>query len=665
MLSKLAIQNIRGNKGYFIAYIITLAFFCTITYQVSSLQISLDKVMSHGAQIGQFSLSGVFTYLKTFIYIIIVFFAFYIGRFFIKRRTKEIALLKTLGLSRFNIFKVFAIENVIVVASATILGLIMSILTTRLFTFLAVAMIGIDINNVGLPFMSEPVNDVRNLMIVIFIIISIIPIQTIKKVSIVQLLQEEKKPDVVDKKSKLSLILFFVFLGLMIINALFIIPNWDGDTQGTSVLLFYFLNAVFLAIYLYKGLLINYFSNYTKKHRGITSPNKIISYAHISQSSKAMAKIMSFISIITGVIIVLAIFVFGVLNGIIRNIAIPSPSNTYYSVHVEQAQKADIITTMHKADLGKVNSFDMYPYSKVKLKEVDNANNGIDDRYYKFEERSVFLIKASDYQRAYKQAPKKQYLSNVSLSKCNTKHNLQNYCQLLKNNNITPTVDRNLNKLFYIVDELNFNKKLYDPNYISPVYLVVNDNSPLLKNIKPQSLVTFDKMIKQQDILKYSNLFYSKASGIKKLVNPYLEDLLMVPLIFGSFQLTFFIFALVLLITLMVSMFFRALESLELSLKDYIIAKQMGLSDGDINKSLFMEVFVSQLLPFYFGIIVSILLARQLFASALFANYSFTEALTEPATINFIIALIIALHALVLILMMIIRYEINHIKKVK
>jgi hypothetical protein len=664
MLSKLALQNIRGNKGYFIAYIITLSVFCTIVYQISNVQVSLDEIMNQGVKLKQFQLGEVFGYLKNFIYVIIAFFTFYIARFFIKRRTKEIALLKTLGLSRFNIFKVFVIENVVVIVAATILGLIMSFLTARLFTFLALSMIGIDIDNVGLSLLSKPVLDVCILMLINFIIISLIPIRTISKVSIAQLLQEDKKPDLGNKKPFADLVLFFIFLIIMIINAFYIIPRWSGEA-GLIPLLLYLINASLLAVFLYKGLFINYFANYTAKHKGITNPRKIISYAHINQSSNSMYKIMSLISIITGMIIVLSIIIFGSLNTVVKQNSEQAEDTVPYAVLIkDQAKKQSAIDAMKKANLGNVISVDTYEYSNAKLKAEDSIFDD-DFKAYEFKDRNVLLVKASDYRKAFKNAKKGNYLSNISTKNCGKDRALTTYCQLVRSQGISPVVDNNLSKLFNNQPNVYIDIKESAPNYLYPAYLVVNDNSPLLKNLKKASLVSYDQPIKREQLIAYSKLFFGKNTELKNIVHPYLEGQIMIPLILGSFQLTFFVFAIVLLIALMMSMFFRALESIELSLNDYIIAKRMGLTNKDINKSLMIEIFISQLLPFYFGIITSIILTRQLFQSSVFESFQFNNAISEPANLTFIIAILIVLHALVLILMLIIRYEINHIKKVK
>lgn len=664
MLSKLALQNIRGNKGYFIAYIITLSVFCTIVYQISNVQLALNEVMNQGIELKAFKLEEVFGYLKNFIYVVIAFFTFYIARFFIKRRTKEIALLKTLGLSRFNIFKVFVIENVVVIVAATILGLVMSFLTARLFTFLALSMIGIDIDNVSLSLLSKPVLDVCILMLINFIIISLIPIRTISKVSIAQLLQEDKKPDLGNKKPIVSLILFFVFLIIMIINAVYVIPKW-GSEGGLIPVLLYLVNASLLAVFLYKGLFINYFANYTEKHKGITNPSKIISYAHINQSSNSMYKIMSLISIITGMIIVLSIFIFGAINTLMKQSSEQAENSTHYTVLIrDQAKKQTAINDMKKANLGNVISIDTYEYSNTKLRVADVAV-GEEARFYEIMDRGVLLIKSSDYHKSFKNAKKGAYLSNINPKSCLKDKKLATYCQLVRTKGIRPTTDNSFSQLFLNQDGAYISVKKTNPNYLYPAYLVVDDNSPLLKNLKPKTLLSYEQPIKQEQLITYSKLFFGKNSELKNLTNPYLESQMMVPLILGSFQLTFFIFAIVLLIALMMSMFFRALESLELSLNDYIIAKRMGLTDKDINKSLMIEIFISQLLPFYFGIITSIILTRQLFQSSVFESFEFNKAITEPANLTFIIAILIVLHALVLILMIIIRYEINHIKKVK
>lgn len=677
MLRKLAFQNIRGNKGYFIAYIVTLSVFCTIVYQISNVQIALDAVINQGSELKEFKLAEVFGYLKTFIYIVIAFFTFYIARFFIKRRTKEIALLKTLGLSRFNIFKVFVIENVIVIFLATILGIVVSFLTARLFTFLALSMIGIDISNVSLSLLSKPVLDVIIIMIINFVIISLIPIRTISKISIVQLLQEDKKPDVINQKRYISISLFFIFLALLIFNAICVIPNIDGDSISLIYLLLYLVNATLLAVFLYKGFFINYFAKYARKHKAITNPNKIISYAHINQSSKSIYKIMTFISIITGMIIVLSIFIFGAINTILHDSGGSfNLEKDYYTIKLEdRSKKQATINEMKKANIGDVISLDFYPYKKVKLKPDTNYGDDKDiedyTRIVEMSRRPVLLIKQSNYHKAFKKPKTGNFISNVNPNTCGKTKLNANYCKLIDDYHLHPKVDENLSKFFlgnFLDHEMvviKENSPRSYSNYHYPIIMVVDDNSKLLNKLKPETLITYDQSINDSQAVSYSNLFFSKNPELRNFINPYIINTLTAPIIYGSFQLTFFIFAIVLLIALMMSMFFRTLESIELSLNDYIIAKRMGLTNKAINISLLTEIFIAQLLPFYFGIIASILLTRQLFVSKIFGNFAFHTAIMEPANMTFIIAILIVLHVLVVILMMIIKYEINHIKKIK
>ncbi|MEG0284328.1 MAG: hypothetical protein RR601_05960, partial [Erysipelotrichales bacterium] len=84
MLLKLAIQNIRRSKGYFIAYILTVALFFTIIYQTSNIEVQLSGYLVDSVKMSQINIVEIFKYLKGFLYIIVIFFATYIARFFIR-----------------------------------------------------------------------------------------------------------------------------------------------------------------------------------------------------------------------------------------------------------------------------------------------------------------------------------------------------------------------------------------------------------------------------------------------------------------------------------------------------------------------------------------------------------------------------------------------------
>ena len=165
MLFKLAWQNIKRSKGYFIAYILTVAVFFTIVYQLANIEQQLGHFFVDGVKLSDLKISETFMYLKYFLYVIILFFSAYVSRFFVKRRSKEIALLKTLGLNRRNIWYIFLIENAIIVLVGFVVGIISGVLFSRIVAIGSMEMIGLKISNVGFTFSGAGIVSVLIIMI--------------------------------------------------------------------------------------------------------------------------------------------------------------------------------------------------------------------------------------------------------------------------------------------------------------------------------------------------------------------------------------------------------------------------------------------------------------------------------------------------------------------
>jgi len=177
--------------------------------------------------------------------------------------------------------------------------------------------------------------------------------------------------------------------------------------------------------------------------------------------------------------------------------------------------------------------------------------------------------------------------------------------------------------------------------------------------------------IKQNEIFDYFNVLFNQANQSKVNVaftNDVITSHIVRVITIGLFQVVFLMIAIVTLISLMMAIFFKTLENLEKGVYEYIIAKQVGLSNRQIKISIFIEAFMAQVLPFVLGGIVSMLLLQQFIGDRLEGEsirIDTLTSLTEPATLAILGTVLSMLIILLIILFYIINKKINESKVIK
>ena len=684
MLFKLALQNIRKSKGYFVAYTFTIAAFFIIVYQLSHIETEIQGYLNLGLSLSEIDLGDTFTSLKYFMYAVVIFFALYISRFFIKRRSNEVALLKTLGLNRINIWYMFLIENSIVVVCGTILGLIGGILSSRLFSIIALQLIGFEVENVQFSFLMSGLIDGLILMLFVYIVISIVPILTIAKSSIIELFSSSIKNKTFKRKPWISLILFVVFSATLLCQAFFVIPNDEFISTETALL--YFVNACLVAIFLYRGLLIFYFMKYQEKHKGINSPIRLLSFNHLASDMPALYKMMSFITVISAVIAVCVVVVFGMLNQVNQVSSYIYEDEERSKIQYVSSDK-DSILTMNN-NLAKLNE-NYQTMEVVSIGEIDFKRN--DDTYEVIINRkNLLIVKESDFKK-YLEANNEKFIplneneiySNV-VGNCQDTAN-KTYCDFLEEKGIintreayalTTMLTANLGEWYLEAPVKNASqediKAIAEYNkFIVPNIIVLPDDNEIFNGENVIYYTTSLNGIKQNEIFDYFNVLFNQANQSKVNVaftNDVITSHIVRVITIGLFQVVFLMIAIVTLISLMMAIFFKTLENLEKGVYEYIIAKQVGLSNRQIKISIFIEAFMAQVLPFVLGGIVSMLLLQQFIGDRLEGEsirIDTLTSLTEPATLAILGTVLSMLIILLIILFYIINKKINESKVIK
>lgn len=640
MLSKLAFLNLKNNKGFFIAYILSIALFIAIVYQLANMEIQLGPFFDVGLGGKRGSTGELFTGIKYFFYIVVGLFAIYISRFFVKRRLKEVALLKTLGLNTKNIWFMFLIENIIIIILATIIGLIIGIIFSKFFIMLVSSMIGLTINHVDLLVNLSGLSDVFILIIGFYLIISIVPLFSISKTNISELFTSSVANDKEIKSGIPSFILFIIFTITLIYLAVFYLPSRNIVTVPEIFL--YLFNACLVAIFFYRGLLVFIFNNKSSKRNRLNSIVRLLSFQHLATNIRRLYKMMALITIFAGIFVASVIFSFGYVNSVLgQNVGMNVPS--HLNVVVENKASLNKIKPIIEDKIGKTFISDVYVnkndnlllYKKSDFLKITNLN----EEQKKLVDNNQAIV----------------HFANPFLDQEN-----DNLIKKLKKQGLTK-IEKDDQEIFYSVLGPVYSEDAFQKKFIDKSIVVLDDNNSLFKGTKTYSIISSKDVLKQTDVLRMFEVLNNDTfkTTSHSILSDNLISTALVKMLFSIIQLIVFLVVVIVTISLLMAIFFRNLENLEKGMEEYMIAKKLGMSDKQVMKANLIESVVTQIFPFLVGFVVAIPLLNQLFFTSEFIEGNVLTYLIDPSVIGIILFIFLILVILCFILVSLMVTKIN------
>ncbi|OTN76121.1 hypothetical protein A5886_001198 [Enterococcus sp. 8G7_MSG3316] len=192
---QLIIRNLLGNFRTYAAYFISSSFAAMIFYIFSLLlfhpQLNED-LSSSSATILALSKMGLTTALVV-IALLSVLFLWYTFVVFLKRRKRDLAIYLILGIEEKDLRRILFVENALLGTMATICGILLGILGTKLLLLIAQNVMHL---THGLSFMIPPLGVLLTfaVYVVLFLLISFIATRTLHGEQIVSLIKENEKP---------------------------------------------------------------------------------------------------------------------------------------------------------------------------------------------------------------------------------------------------------------------------------------------------------------------------------------------------------------------------------------------------------------------------------------------------------------------------------------
>ncbi|PNZ36365.1 ABC transporter permease [Mammaliicoccus vitulinus] len=294
------IKNLRRNIRHYSMYVFSITMSVMLFFGFVTLKHSEDlKGLQSGVKLGVGIQIGV-----TILTIIIVVFLLYANKLFIKRRSREIGLYQLIGMTKREVFKIFALENFILFAITAVLGSILGFFSSKILLMILYKIIDVQ-QEAHLNFSIEAFIQTVVLMVGIYMIISLQNIVFIKRKTILALMNEYNVTDTKIKKIKLYELIFGAIGILMIIGGYYLSSVIFDNLKGNAMMGLYLrmITVLFLTIVgaylLFRCSISLIFNTIRKYKKGMLSVTDVVSTSSIMHKMKTNALSLTIIAIVS------------------------------------------------------------------------------------------------------------------------------------------------------------------------------------------------------------------------------------------------------------------------------------------------------------------------------------------------------------------------------
>ena len=299
-LNQLVLRSMRKNIKSYYLYVFALVFSVSLYYSFVTLQYNPAIVNEIGTGRSAAALETA-SYLLLFI---VTFFVLYANKLFMNRRSKEIGLYQLVGMSKSLVARLIAIENIILWFSAIVIGVLVGLLSSRIFVMILLKIVEKDAF-VELTFSIEAL---MTTVVVFSVLLLIVILQTairIKRVTLLALITTTAVADERVKKFN-AFQMFLGFIGLISIGYGYYLSTTLLDLDNlpsANVLLFKMVSILALTIggtYFVFRFSVALILNFVRKSKkGLLSIQDVLSLSTIMHRMKANAMSLTTITVLS------------------------------------------------------------------------------------------------------------------------------------------------------------------------------------------------------------------------------------------------------------------------------------------------------------------------------------------------------------------------------
>ncbi|MGM9951161.1 MAG: FtsX-like permease family protein, partial [Lysinibacillus sp.] len=299
-LSQLVFRSMLKNMKQYFLYFFALIFSVTLYFSFVTLQYNeavIEKTSDGGTAAAGFEAA---TYM---LYFIVLFFVLYANHLFIKRRSKEIGMYQLIGMTKGLIFRLIALENVVLFAGAVLSGMVFGFLSSRLFAMILLKLLEQNVV-VEMTFSKEAVIKTAVVFIILLIIILIQMAWMIRRVTLLDLFTASKQADErVKRFSPVKMVIGAIGIGLIVYG--YYASTKLFDINAASNL---FLNMIIIlattigGTFLFFRFSVSFVMNLLRlKKNGHLTLVDVLAVTPIMHRMKGNAKSLTLITVLTAV----------------------------------------------------------------------------------------------------------------------------------------------------------------------------------------------------------------------------------------------------------------------------------------------------------------------------------------------------------------------------
>ncbi|WP_277583938.1 ABC transporter permease [Psychrobacillus antarcticus] len=298
-LNQLVLRSMRKNIKSYYLYVFALVFSVSLYYSFVTLQYNPAIVNEIGTGRSSAALKAA-SYLLLFI---VTFFVLYANKLFMNRRSKEIGLYQLVGMSKSLVARLIAIENIILWFSAIVIGVLVGLLTSRIFVMILLKIVEKD----AFVELSFSIEALMMTVVVFSVLLLIVILQTairIKRVTLLALITTTAVADERVKKFN-AFQMFLGFVGLISIGYGYYLSTTILDNLNVTpnVLLFKMVSILALTVggtYFVFRFSVALILNFVRKSKkGLMSIQDVLSLSTIMHRMKANAMSLTTITVLS------------------------------------------------------------------------------------------------------------------------------------------------------------------------------------------------------------------------------------------------------------------------------------------------------------------------------------------------------------------------------
>ncbi|MBO1198838.1 ABC transporter permease [Staphylococcus simiae] len=294
--NEIIFKNFKQNLPHYAIYLFSIVISVVLHFSFVTLKYA-HKLNTHenypiikeGSQVGSY-----------FLFVIIMAFLLYANVLFIKRRSYELSLFQTLGLSKLNIIYILMFEQLLLFGITAILGIIIGIFGSKILLMIVLRILAVKAK-VPVIFSIKAILDTLLLIGIAYLLTTLQNFIYIMKKSITELSNDFNSKEIEHHKMTYGEIILGLLGVVLILAGYYLSLNIVKYYDSVGVLLFILLASVIGAYLFFKSSVALAFKTVKKIRRGIISVSDVMFTSSIMYRIKKNAFSLTVMAIISAI----------------------------------------------------------------------------------------------------------------------------------------------------------------------------------------------------------------------------------------------------------------------------------------------------------------------------------------------------------------------------